>query len=74
MDEIHVKSEFSYTGGRTLGSSTTQNEAANTVLAFMISSLCKKWSTVVRLLPFAKSPAAQILPILHEVIKDVGKL
>ncbi|KAI6651936.1 hypothetical protein LOD99_4815 [Oopsacas minuta] len=42
MDEIHVKSEFSYTGGRILGSSTTQNEAANTVLAFMLSSLCKK--------------------------------
>ena len=71
MDEIHVKSEFSYTGGRILGSSTTQNEAANTVLAFMVSSLCKKWSTVVRLLPCAKSSAAQILPILHEVIKDV---
>ncbi|KAI6656127.1 Transposable element P transposase [Oopsacas minuta] len=53
MDEIHVKSEFSYTGGRIFGSSTTQNEAANTVLAFMIPSLCKKWSTVVRLLPCA---------------------
>ncbi|KAI6658292.1 hypothetical protein LOD99_15561 [Oopsacas minuta] len=71
MDEIHVKSEFSYTGGRILGSSTTQNEATNTVLAFMISSLCKKWSTIVRLLPCAKSSAAQILPILHEVIKDI---
>ena len=71
MDEIHVKSEFSYTGGRILGSSTTQNEAANTDLAFMISILCKKLSTVVRLLPCGKSSAAQILPILHEVIKDV---
>ncbi|KAI6659516.1 hypothetical protein LOD99_14441, partial [Oopsacas minuta] len=71
MDEIHVKSEFSYTGGRILCSWTTQNEATNTVLAFMISSLCKKWSTVARLLPCAKSSATQILPILHEVIKDI---
>ncbi|KAI6647519.1 hypothetical protein LOD99_8785 [Oopsacas minuta] len=71
MDEIHVKSELSYTGGRILGSSTTQNEAANTVLAFMISSLCKKWSTVVRLRPCAKSSAAQILPIPHAVNKDI---
>ena len=71
LDEIHVKSEFSYTGGRILGSSANHTEAANTVLAFMISSLCKKWSTVVRLLPCAKSSAAQILPILYEVIKDV---
>ena len=55
--------------GRILGTSTTHTEAANTVLAFMISS--KKWSTVVRLLPCAKSFAAQLLPILHEVIKDV---
>ena len=40
MDEIHVKSEFSYTGGRIFGSSTIQNEAGNIILAFMISSLC----------------------------------
>ena len=71
LDEIHVKSEFSYTGGRILGSSSTRTEAANTVLVFMISSLCKKWSTVVRLLPCAKSSAAQILPIFLEVIKDI---
>ncbi|KAI6648418.1 Transposable element P transposase [Oopsacas minuta] len=31
----------------------------------------QKWSTVVRLLSCAKSSAAQILPILHEVIKDI---
>ena len=71
LDEIHVKSEFSYNGGRILGSLTTHTEVANTVLSFMISILCKKWSTVVRLLPCANSSAAQILPILHEVVKDV---
>ena len=39
---------------------------------FMISSLCKKWSTVSCTTPTcAKSSAAQILAILHEVIKDV---
>ena len=54
-----------------LGSSSTRTEAANTVLAFIISSICKKWSTVVRLLPCAKSSAAQILPIFLEVIKDI---
>ena len=29
--------------------SNTHTEGANTLLAFIISSLCKKWSTVVRL-------------------------
>ena len=53
------------------GSSTTHTEAANTVPAFMISSLYKKWSTGVRLLPCAKSSGDQIRPILHEVVKDV---
>ena len=37
----------------------------------MISSLCKKWSTVVLLLLCAKYSAAQILPIFLEVIKDI---
>ena len=68
LDKIHVKSEFTYTGGRILGSSSTRTEAANTVLAFMISSLCKEWSTVVRLLTCANSSSAQIIPIFLEVI------
>ncbi|KAI6651334.1 hypothetical protein LOD99_5300 [Oopsacas minuta] len=31
----------------------------------------QKWSTVVRLLPCAKSSVAQILPVFPEVIKDI---
>ena len=65
MDEIHVKAEFSYTVGRILVSSTTQNEA-NTVLDIKF-----KMVSIIRLLLCAKPSAAQILTILHEVIKDV---
>ena len=41
MDEIHVKSDFSYTGGRIIGSSITPNTPATTVLAFMVSAFAE---------------------------------
>ena len=71
MDEIHVKSDFSYTGGRIIGSSITPNTPATTVLAFMVSSLCRKWSTIVHLLPCSKTSASQLFPITKQIITDI---
>ncbi len=71
MDEIHVKSDFSYTGGRIICSSITPNTSATTVLAFMISSLCRKWSTIVHLLPCSKTSASQLFPITKQIITDI---
>ena len=68
MDEVHVKSEYTYNGGRIIGSSIQSNEPARTVFAIMVSSLYKKWSTIVRLLPCSKSSAKGIFPINKTVI------
>ena len=43
MDEIHVKSTFTYKGGKIIGSSLDPTDPAKTVFAFMVSSLSKKW-------------------------------
>ena len=37
----------------------------------MVTSLCKKWSTVVRLLPIANPKASDLLPITQQIIRDV---
>ena len=40
----------------------------------MVSSLSKKWSSVVRLLPLVKPKASDLLPISVQVIKDIKQL
>ena len=71
MDEIHVKSTFTYKGGKIIGSSLNPTDPAKTVFAFMVSSLSKRWSNIVRLLPCASSSAVEHFPIIKEVIQDV---
>ena len=71
MDEIHVKSTFTYKGGKIIGSSLNPTDPAKTVFAFMVSSLSKRWSNIVRLLPCASSSAVELFPIIKEVIQDV---
>ncbi|KAI6655342.1 Transposable element P transposase [Oopsacas minuta] len=67
MDEIHVKSTFTYKGGKIIGSSLNPTDPAKTVFAFMISSL----SSIVRLLPCSSSSAEVLFPIIKDVIRDV---
>ncbi|KAI6654495.1 hypothetical protein LOD99_891 [Oopsacas minuta] len=71
MDEIHVKSTFTYKGGKLIGSSLNPTDPAKTVFAFMISSLSKRWSSIVRLLPCSSSSAEVLFPIIKDVIRDV---
>ena len=71
MDEVHVKSEYTYKGGKIIGSSMHSDDPARTVFAIMVSSLYKKWSTIVRLLPCSKSSAKEIFPIIKTIIGDI---
>ena len=71
MDEIHLKAEYSYKGGNIIGSSNIANQPAKTILGFMVSSLYTKWSTIVRLLPYSETSAAEIFPITKKVISDI---
>ena len=71
MDEVHVQSDLTYKGGRIIGSSEKSTDSAKTILAFMVSSLSKKWSTIVRLLPCSNSSATELFPTIVNVIQDV---
>ena len=63
LDEIHVRSDYTYKGGKIFGSSfiktdsthpensSFESDSAKTVLAFQVTSLFTKWSEIVRLLP-----------------------
>ena len=62
-----------FLGGKFIGSAecssspTDEIEPAKSILCFMVTSLFKKWSTVVRLLPLANPKASDLLPIVHQV-------
>ena len=70
MDEIHLRSEYSYKGGKIIGSFSSPNKHANTILGFMVSSLFTRWSTIVRLLLCSETDASEIFPITKKVIWD----
>ena len=59
--------------GSAESSSSTSDEIkpSKSILCFMGTSLFKKWSTVVRLLPLANLKSSDFLPIVHQVIRDI---
>ena len=71
MDEIHVKSEISYKGGKVYGRNLNPEDPTRTVFAVMVSSLHKKWSCISRLLPCASISAEKIFPIIRSCIIDI---
>ena len=71
MDEIHVKSDISCKGDKIYPSSLNPDDPTKTVFAIMVSSLYKKWSCIVRLLPCASLTAEKIFDIIKSCIRDV---
>ena len=70
MDEIHVKSDVSYKGGKILGSNLDADDPTKTVFAIMVSNLFKKWSCVVRLLPCASDSAEKLFDTIKSCKGD----
>ena len=68
MDEIHVKSDISYKGGKIFGSNLDVADPTKTVFAIMVSSLYKKWSCIVRLLPCASITAEKLFETINLVL------
>ena len=68
MDEIHLKSEHSYKGGKIIGSSNSPNKLAKTIMDLWFFT---KWSSVVRILPCSETSASEIFPITKKVICDI---
>ena len=71
MNEVHVKSEYTYKGGKIIEASMQPNFLAKTVFAMMVSSICKKWSTTFRLIPCSSSSAKELYPIIKSVINYI---
>ena len=71
MDEVHIRSDASYKGGRIIGSIENPEDPPTTVFSIMVSSLAKKYSTIVRLIPLGSSSAEILFPIIRKTISDI---
>ena len=71
MDEIHVKSDLTYKAGKIIVDSLDPNDPTRTVFSIMVSSLFRKYSTIIRLLPLGSSSAQQLFPTIQSVINDI---
>ena len=71
MDEVHIRSDASYKGGRVIGSIANSEDPPTTVFSMMVSSLSIKFSTIVRLIPLGSSNAELICPIVKSTICDI---
>ena len=71
MDEVHIRSDVSYKGGRIIGYIDHPEDPPTTVFAIMVSSLVTKFSTIVRLVPLGSSSAAALFPIVSKTISDI---
>ena len=71
MDQIHVKWDISYKGGKLFASNLDPENPNKTVFAIMVSSLYKKWSCIVRLLPCASVTAEKLFNTIKSCIHDV---
>ena len=74
MDEVHVKSDISYKGGRIFGPNLSPDNPTRTVFVIMVSSLHKKWSCIARLIPCASINAEFIFPHVPHPSCDQMKL
>ena len=71
MDEVHIRSDASYTGGKIIGPIDNPEDPPTTVFSIMISSLGKKYSSIVRLIPLGASSAVKLFPIVKNIISDI---
>ena len=71
MDEVHIRSNASYKGGKVLGAIDNPSDPPTTVFSMMISSLMKRFSTIVRLIPVGSSSATDLFPIITKTIGDI---
>ena len=71
MDEVHIRSDASYKGGKIIGSIDHPEDPPTTVFSMMVSSFMKFFSTIVRLIPLVSSSATTLFPIVTKTISDI---
>ena len=69
---------FCCLGGKFIGTAecsknSDEIEAAKTILCFMVTSLYKKWSSVVRVFPLTNPKASDLLQITQQIVRDIEK-
>ena len=70
MNEVHIKSDASYKEGKIIGSIDNHDDPPTTVFSIMVSSLGRKYSTIVRLIPLGSSSAQILFLIVKRTISD----
>ena len=73
IDEVYVKSDITYKGSKIIAPTMDTGDPVKTVLAIMVSSLHKKWSTIVRLFPLSSTNASELFLTIKSVIGDIEK-
>ena len=71
IDEVHVKSDITYKSVKIIAPTMHTGDPVKTVLATMVSSLHKKWSTIVRLFPLSSTNASELFLTIKSVIGDI---
>ena len=66
MDEVHIHSDVCYKGDTIIGYIEHPDDQPTTVFSIMVSSLAKRFSTIVRLIPFGSSSP----DILFHIVKE----
>ena len=71
MDEVHIRSDAAYKGGKIIGSIDNPADPPTTVFSIMVSSLAARYSSIVRLIPLGSSSAEKLYPVIKSTICDI---
>ncbi|GBM61575.1 hypothetical protein AVEN_96169-1 [Araneus ventricosus] len=69
IDEIYVNPGLDYKGGKLLGKAENANQQANTIQAFMITSLFSKYKEIIALVPMKNQTADDLYCQTLKVLK-----
>ena len=74
MDEVHIRSDASYKGGRVIGSIDNPDDPHTTIFSMIVSSLSTKFSSIVRLILLGSSSAETLYPIIKSTLGWIAGL
>ena len=73
IDEVYTSARIEYQNGEFVGL-TENGSCAETLLVFMLHSLCSKYKDVVKLIPVSKLTAAEMKTAFDLVMVELHKL
>ena len=73
LDEIHIKPNLQYKGGKLHGTADNRYDLAKCIQVFMISSLCSSYKDVVALYPVKGLSASDLYGYTSHVLQNLKK-